>query len=132
VTTNAPDLHDPAFLADPHARFHQLRAGQPVQFNAQLGAWLVLGHAAVEEGLRHPALSADAVPAYMRRLPAEERAALRQLEDFFRAWMVFSDPPGQQRVRRAFSSDFSARAVRRHLPQLQEAAGQSERELSTW
>ncbi|GAA3836924.1 cytochrome P450 [Sphaerisporangium flaviroseum] len=117
-----PDLTAPGFLAHPHPVLEELRVVDPVQYNEQLRSWLVLSGPEVEEGLRSPHLSADAVPAFMSRLPDGERRSLRRLEDFFRAWMVFSDPPDQQRVRRAFAGSFTARAVQAYIPDMRQRA----------
>lgn len=125
-----PDLTSPGFLAHPHHVLTDLRAVNPVQYNEQLGSWLVLSQQAAEEGLRSPCLSADAVPAFMSRLPDAERRPLRRLEEFFRAWMVFSDPPDQQRVRRAFAGGFTARAVQAYTPALRKRASRLVAELS--
>ncbi|MGL5829219.1 MAG: hypothetical protein ACRC0L_06580, partial [Angustibacter sp.] len=102
---------DQPALADPTAVIARMHEGPPVLFDAQLQAWLVISDRTVREGLRHPALSARATPAFFSAMPVPVRAQFADLERHFDHWMVFSDADRHRRQRSAIQPLLSPGAV---------------------
>lgn len=97
----------------PYAYFDQLRAHEPVHWNARHRAWLITSHAAVSEGLRNPKLLSNRMRKLRESLPPDKQATvgrtLRLLED----WMVFQDNPDHRRVRGVVQKTFTPQMVLR-------------------
>ena len=60
MTATVPPLFGPDMLADPYARYAQLRG--PVSWNEQLGLWLVTRYEDVRWALGDPRLSSTMAP----------------------------------------------------------------------
>jgi cytochrome P450 len=93
---------------DPYPAYARARAEQAVSWNEDLGAWLVLSHAAAQDVLRSDIWSAD-----QRRNPdllARMTPGLPET-DLFSKTMLFSDPPEHDRLRAAVSRFFTPRRV---------------------
>jgi cytochrome P450 len=88
---DVPDLHDPAFRADPHPTLDRWRAAGPV-YRHHTGAWFLLGFDAASYGL-----------ADVRR---DERNSRDPLNPFM------MDGPGHTTPRRLITPSLSNRAVR--------------------
>lgn len=107
------DILGDACTQSPYAYFDQLRAYEPVHWNARHRAWLVTSHAAVSEGLRNPKLLSNRMRKLRESLPPDKQATvgrtLRLLED----WMVFQDNPDHRRVRGVVQKAFTPQVVLR-------------------
>jgi cytochrome P450 len=98
---------DPSELAsarDPYQRLAELRRNGPVQRAAT--AWLVLGHAAVEQVLRSPASRSGFVAEVYRSILPEGAA-----RDELGLRINFLDPPDHTRVRQLVSKAFTPRRI---------------------
>lgn len=101
-----PHLLDPDALRWPADAIRALHEGPDVVYDQRLDAWLVIGHAECEEALRHPGLSARAVPVFMAQLEPTDRVTLATLEDHLNAWLVFSDGTRHEELRALVRRDF--------------------------
>jgi cytochrome P450 len=95
-----PDWTSPAFLADPYAYYRHLRETDPVHFDAGRGAWLITRY--------------DHVMAIVRD---DERFSARQ---GYATSMLVTDPPEHTRLRSLVNKAFTAQAVRKLAPRIQE------------
>ncbi|MCC2658709.1 MAG: cytochrome hydroxylase [Panacagrimonas sp.] len=106
----------------PYAYFDQLRAHEPVHWNARHRAWLITSHAAVSEGLRDPRLLSNRMKKLRESLAPDKQATvgrtLRLLED----WMVFQDNPDHRRVRSVVQKTFTPATVLRLEPDIRALA----------
>lgn len=98
----------PFDLDDPYPGYHAARERAAVQFDAALGAHLVLSHDHAATALRDPAFSSD--PRLDSTLVA--RLAPERVEAQA-GTLLFSDPPDHTRLRSAVSRFFTPRTVRR-------------------
>ena len=103
MTATVPPLFGPDMLADPYARYAQLRG--PVSWNEQLGFWLVTRYEDVRWALGDPRLSSTMAP------PAADSAdgssdLLTDMYTFVQSSLVFTDPPDHTRLRRLVIAAF--------------------------
>ena len=103
MTATVPPLFGPDMLADPYARYAQLRG--PVSWNEQLGLWLVTRYEDVRWALGDPRLSSTMAP------PAADSAdgssdLLTDMYTFVQSSLVFTDPPDHTRLRRLVIAAF--------------------------
>ncbi|MFD5417282.1 cytochrome P450 [Streptomyces sp. NPDC127069] len=110
---------DPAFVADPHPLYRQLREEGPVRRVVAAGAleaWLVTRYDDALAALSDARLSSDVRDAsdarLLRQLPEAERESLLSN-------MLRSDPPDHTRLRRLVSQAFTARRVAAMRPRIQ-------------
>ncbi|HET6873765.1 MAG TPA: cytochrome P450 [Acidimicrobiales bacterium] len=97
-------------IDDPYPAYARARAGFPagVGWSDELGAWLVLSHAGVNEVLRSEAWSAD--PQRSPELMARMAPGLAE-SSFLSRMLLFSDPPEHDRLRAAVNRFFTPRRV---------------------
>ena len=91
MTATGPPLFGPDMLADPYARYAQLRG--PASWNEQMGLWLLTRYDDIRWALGDPRLSSTMPP------PAADFAngssdLLVDLYTFVKSSLVFTDPPG--------------------------------------
>ena len=110
----------PAVMADPYPVLHRLQDEEPVHWNASLKGWVLTRYDHVRDGLRDPRLSAERIQAFVRQLPAEARAEIQDLARALSLWTVFLDPPEHNRLRRLLAPWFSAGALQRMRPRIQD------------
>jgi cytochrome P450 len=94
------------FLADPYPHYERLRAADPVHWCDAIGAWVVTRYDDVGFVLSDPRFSAAERPP--QRRPGRPTT------------MVTADPPDHARLRRAARRRFTARAVERLRPRMQQ------------
>lgn len=113
----APDLGSPAVAAtptwpfpvdDPYPAYARARTESPMAWSEELGAWLVLSHAAATDVLHSDAWSAD--PRRSPQLMARMAPAFQDSE-LFSKMLLFSDPPEHDRLRAAANRFFTPRRV---------------------
>jgi pimeloyl-[acyl-carrier protein] synthase len=107
MTSTALAPRWPMPLDDPYPRLRQLRDRGPVHWLPQFGAHLVVSHALVAEVLHGPGWSSDPSlsPHMASRLPGGPG------HDLPAKFLLFCDPPGHTRLRRALSGWLIPRAV---------------------
>jgi cytochrome P450 len=91
-------------------RLAKMRAESPIFWSARNGAWIVTGHAAVDDGLKNKLpLSAVRMPdLIVRQIPPEERPnRIPYLMQTVRHWVMNNDPPDHSRLRRLIMPAFS-------------------------
>ena len=105
------DPFDPAFRADPYARYERLRADGPLR-RGQAGVWVTTSHALCGQVLRDPRFGHQPGGAAgifrTEGMPAERRSFLTL------------DPPDHTRLRRLVSKAFTARLMERLRPRISE------------
>lgn len=116
-------------MEDPYRAYAAARAEAPIAWNEELGAWLVLSHAGALDVLRSPAWSAD-----LRRRPELTARLAPGLEasDLLSKMLLFSDPPGHDRLRAAVNRFFTPRnveALRDRVASIVEAAFQADQDV---
>ncbi|MCU1651044.1 MAG: Cytochrome [Pseudonocardia sp.] len=119
---------DDSFTADPHVLYELLRQERPVtQARMPLGMriWLVTRYDDVRAALVDPRLAKDSGglnEIFERRThDAQHRARLSQE---LSAHMLNSDPPDHTRLRRLVSRGFTARAIGRLRPRIEQIAAE--------
>ena len=113
------DLTAPEVDADPHAFFHALRAKGPLHWSDRHRGWLVVSHAAVNEGFRVPWLSSERIPAF-ERVAAKRPPEFARVVDLLRGWMVFRDPPVHERLRDPVRRVFTPMRLERLTPMIEQ------------
>ncbi len=103
MTATAPPLFGPDMLADPYARYAQIRG--PASWNDQMGLWLLTRYEDVRWALGEPRLSSIMPP------PAADSTIgsadlLADMYTFVQSSLVFTDPPDQTRLRRLVIAAF--------------------------
>jgi cytochrome P450 len=119
---------DDSFTADPHVLYELLRQERPVtQARMPLGMriWLVTRYDDVRAALVDPRLAKDSSglnEIFERRThDAQHRARLSQE---LSAHMLNSDPPDHTRLRKLVSRGFTARAIGRLRPRIEQIAAE--------
>ena len=110
-TALQPDLESPAFRCDPYPVLAQLRARDPVHWNARLKGWVLTRHDDVRAALVDERLSSDRLRPFFAALPEDGAAQLPTLSRHLPHWMVFRDPPAHTRLRRLAAPLFSAARI---------------------
>jgi len=117
-------VRDPVVRANPHPRYHQMRADSPVLHFPDTGEWLLTRYEDCEAVLRDPRFSSN--PAHRvsdipieQRSPREQAAASGELST-----LLFIDPPDHTRVRGLVSKAFTPRTVERLRPHIVEITDQ--------
>ncbi|MFI0419950.1 cytochrome P450 [Spongiactinospora sp. 9N601] len=108
-------------MRDPHALYQALRTQGPVRpamFHSRLKGWLVTGHAEAKRLLGDPRLSKDSARALELFPPGAAGAYASALS----AHMLNSDPPDHTRLRRLVNKVFTAGAVARLRPRIEQIA----------
>lgn len=116
---------DDLALSDPSEIFANLQRSAPVYYEEEMGAFLITRYEDVVQLLGTDGLSAGSVGKFFDRMPTGLRSEFSQLENFFNAWMVFSDPPHHTNLRQTFGPAFSAKATRIYQEQIEEIAEQT-------
>ncbi len=103
MTATAPPLFGPDMLADPYARYAQIRG--PASWNDQMGLWLLTRYEDVRWALGEPRLSSTMPP------PAADSTygsadLLADMYTFVQSSLVFTDPPDHTRLRRLVIAAF--------------------------
>lgn len=120
MSANAELAFDPADLervSDPYPLLARIRAAEPVQRLAS-GFWMVTGHAAALEALRHPECRSS--PIALHYLDALPPGAAR---DEMSHRINFLDPPDHPRVRSIVSRAFTPRRTTALRPWMASTAG---------
>lgn len=98
------DTTDPAFVAAPWARYHQIRELGGVIFNDRINRWMVTDFALVKQILCAPSRFGS------------ERGQVEHAAVFGGPTMEFYDGPHHDRIREIWSGDFRPRSLARLRP----------------
>ena len=112
------DLAAPEVDADPHSLFHALRAEGPLHWSDRHRGWLVVSHAAVNDGFREPWLSSERMPVF-ERVAAKRPPEFARVVDLLRGWMVFRDPPVHEQLRDPVRRVFTPMRLERLTPMIE-------------
>lgn len=96
---------------DPYLLYRELQAVKSVHWDDPTNSWYVLRYADVRASLRDTRFSARPGNFVGSDLRPSELRIVQRVERFFDRWMVFSDPPAQQRMRAAVSPALGRAAV---------------------
>lgn len=104
------------FLADPYAAYSQLRAHDPVHWNAGFKCWTVTRHSDIVRILSDPAASSarQEPPGLLRPggVRAEAvRAAAGTVHERLARWLIRLDPPAHTRLRALLTSAMTRSTV---------------------
>jgi pimeloyl-[acyl-carrier protein] synthase len=112
MSGTAPAMCWPFSLDDPYPGLERLRERAAVHWLPGLGAHLVVSHALAAEVLHGPGWSSDPLlnPSLARRLQGSAGNGLAAKS------LLFSDPPGHTRLRKALSGWLTPRAVEGSRP----------------
>ncbi len=105
------DLLDPAAVEDPHRYLGVRRDADPVQWSDRHRAWIVMGHAELDDAFRDKRLSTERMGGFRGRLSERRAAALAKAIDLLEGWMLFHEPPEHTRLRAPLARSFTPRAV---------------------
>lgn len=102
---------EPAYVSNPYRLYHQLRAHDPVFWDAGMGAWVLTRYDDVQAVLRDARFSKERFPTDASQFPEAIReqgaAILRTLS----RQMLFLDAPDHTRLRKLVSQAFTPRRV---------------------
>lgn len=113
------EFRTPQHRADPHPRYHGLRADAPVLFVPEWDEFILFRHADCEAVLRDHRFSSN--PQHRRlQLPVDEQDVRTRLSGTDANVLLFIDPPDHTRIRRLVSKAFTARRVEEMRPHIQE------------
>jgi len=106
------------FFANPYPYYRLLQENEPVYWSEDLQSWLVTRHAYVQEGLSRAEFSSKR--NRIAGMEPAEREQLADLQRFYSDWLMYSDPPEHNEIKRfltrAMSDELieSAQKVLRH------------------
>ena len=115
-TARQPTRLDPATIHDPYPRYEQLRAEDPVHWNAGIQVWVLTRYQDVLDALRNPLLSSVTIPTLFRQAGSSDEA----LEQTFLDMMLFSDPPNHTRLRSLANKAFTPNVLAGIRAQIQD------------
>ena len=99
------DLYSPEFRRDPFPYYAQIRERMPLFKEPQSGAWMMFDYDGVKSALTDH-----------QQFSSEMKYAGRGNPE----WIIFMDPPRQQRLRGLISRAFTSRAIAMLEPRIQE------------
>ncbi|HKO25499.1 MAG TPA: cytochrome P450, partial [Chloroflexota bacterium] len=105
--------------ANPYPLYHRLRSGDPVRWDAPLGAWVVTCYADVQSALGDARLSAERINLSTEWLPEAMRETLGPVFRALSRQMLFLDPPDHTRLRGLVNKAFTPRVVEGMRPHIQ-------------
>ncbi|WP_416899979.1 MAG: cytochrome P450 [Minwuia sp.] len=103
------DFADPEVIALPQPVLDALRDRQPFHWNPSLKGWFATRFEDVRQVLGSPDFSVEKFGPALDRTSGEGRARLEALAKVLGDWIVFMDPPGHTRLRRAMRTGFMPR-----------------------
>jgi pimeloyl-[acyl-carrier protein] synthase len=97
---------------DPHAVYAFMRQQGDVHWNDRYQIWIVVSHEAARTLLRDKRFSSDTTELMRATMfPVRSRDRFQPLVDFFRQWVLFSDPPYHTTFRQILNPYFSPEAL---------------------
>jgi cytochrome P450 len=112
-------------FADPYPYYRELRATDPVHWNAEWNAWVLTKHRDILSSFHERRFSSEGrMTSLLAPLPSEVRTDLRGLEEYISAWPAHHDPPGHTRLRDLIKRAFTPRAVERMRPRIHDIVDQ--------
>lgn len=108
-TIDPVDFNDPRVIAEPQPVLDRLRETEPLHWNASLNGWLATRFDDVRRVLAEPKMSVEKFGPALERAEGERLRQLEMLARVLSDWIVFMDPPGHTRLRRAMRLGFMPR-----------------------
>jgi cytochrome P450 len=105
------DLLAPGPTEDPYPVLAALRREDPVHWSASHRAWLLTRYEDVSNAFTDPRLSSQRVGPLLEALDDHRRARLAPVLNTMIDWMVLSDPPAHDRLRRLANNAFKQQRV---------------------
>lgn len=115
IATDVNNLVSPAALANPYARYAELRENHPVHYNPLFACWMLTRYEDVSAALQNKSLSSNWSETYAfgRELISPEREALRHIKTYFSLWMQGMDAPDHTRQRNLAGKAFAPNTLKR-------------------
>jgi cytochrome P450 len=95
----------------PFPYFDELRASEPVHWNACHRAWFVTSYNDVADGFRDQRLSSNRIKQLRERLRPEDQDTVGRTLRLLESWMVFQDAPEHKRIRSVVHKAFTPQVV---------------------
>ncbi len=116
----ALDPRDPAFVQDPYAAYHEIRARTPVFFWEEYGHWCACGHDMVSALLRDRSFGRQILHVATREELGwpEPQAHLAPFDAIERHSLLELEPPQHTRLRTLVNRAFVSRQVERLRPRI--------------
>ena len=118
------DPRRPEILADPYPALAELRARNPVAWNAVLRGWVLTRHQDVRDALADPRFSSNRITPLMESLPPARRVALSGPERILTRWLTMADPPAHAKLRHALGGLFAPDAIAALQARVKAVAGE--------
>lgn len=109
-----------SFFRNPYPYYRLIQNKDHVHWNEKYKMWLVTRYQDVTDALRDPHLSVQRSP--LAPLPHSAQEELQPLASFYRMWLMFSDPPKHDRLRRRVGNAFTPRMVEAMRPDIEARA----------
>jgi cytochrome P450 len=114
------DLLSPAFFADPHAVFHQMRAEDPIYWHPLLNLWVLTRYEDIQTISRDPRFSAVRLGQFSAGVSAAMMPKLQECFEFLGHWMSSCDPPRHTRLRALVAKAFTPQVIEGLRPHIQD------------
>ena len=89
-----------------------MRAAGPIHWNKEYHGWLVIDYDIARELLKDPRLSSDTTESLkLTTFPKRSREKVAPLLTLYRSWLIFSDPPYHDVLRKVLMPYFSKPAL---------------------
>lgn len=118
IAAETVNFADPEVIARPQPVVDGLREQQPLHWNPSLGGWFATRFEDVRQVLASADFSVEKFGPALEKSTGEGRARLEVLARVLGDWIVFMDPPGHTRLRRAMRTGFMPRDMEALTPKV--------------
>lgn len=108
-------------LANPYPMYERVRAEGPVAYNRLYQEWAITGWDECQQILRSEHTSVAAMPEMLLSITPYTKLT-PPVADYWRRWLVFTDPPHHGRQRRLLAKAFSPRRIAALEPRIDNIA----------
>lgn len=101
-----------SFFKNPHPYYHDLRTKSPIYWYSPYDSWVVTSYDDIISGLKNPVFSAERLGSFFSLFPSEKRGLFQDLNQFYETWLMFTDPPIHETLKKSVINYFSPRHVK--------------------
>ncbi|MGM7670547.1 cytochrome P450 [Microbacterium sp. A93] len=113
MSVESKDILSPELIEDSNSYWADLRAHDPVHWDAAQRAWLLTRYDDVVDGFMDPRLSSDRIRPLLEILPPERRERLGPMLEVMGDWLSVTDAPVHTRLRKLANNAFRGQQIAR-------------------